>query len=188
MSAATIGHTARPRKSRIRSRNINGRPALAISTLRPHQYDLHPACASLICPDCKTWVPINGIQGRRQKLVPHDTGRAGKDTAVRCQGSNRLVTVDVTYEKWQQRLQDGGAETAARRPTTVLPKAFSPQTDQTLRARAERTPAGRVADWNAVLPRVAAIDKARGRRPAGDAPLDGRTAPMATLHPERPAC
>ncbi|WP_331743015.1 hypothetical protein OG239_42900 (plasmid) [Streptomyces sp. NBC_00868] len=188
MPASTIQRTARPRRSRTRSRNINGRPALVISTLKPHQYDLRPACASLICPDCKTWVSITGIQAKKHKLVPHDTGRAGKDLAVRCQGSNRLVTVDVTFEKWQERLQDGGAETASRRPTTVLPKAFSHRTDQTLRARAERTPAGRVADWNAVLGRVGDVDAARKRMPAGDAPLDGPSVPMTTLHPQRPAC
>ncbi|MFF1560990.1 hypothetical protein [Streptomyces sp. NPDC058279] len=188
MSASNIERTARTRKSRTRSRNINGRPALVISALKPHQYDLRPACTSLICPDCRTWVPITGIQARQQKLVPHDTGRAGKDPAVRCQGSNRLVTVDVAYEKWQQRLQDGGAETAARRPTTVLPKPFSPRTDQTLRARAERTPAGRVADWNAVLPQAADVDATRRQVPAGDAPLDGPEVPLTTLHPQRPAC
>ncbi|MEW2289628.1 hypothetical protein [Streptomyces sp. NPDC047841] len=122
MSASPLERTARPRRSRTRSRNVNGRPALAVSTLRPHQYDLRPACASLVCPDCKTWVPITGIQAKRQKLVPHDTGRAGKDAAVRCQGSNRLVSVDVAFEVWQKRLEDGGAETAARRRTTVRRK------------------------------------------------------------------
>ncbi|WP_331761862.1 hypothetical protein [Streptomyces sp. NBC_01546] len=188
MPVSPVERTARPRRSRTRSRNVNGRPALIISTLRPHQYDLRPACASLICPDCKTWVPITGIQARQQKLVPHDTGRAGKDPSVRCQGSNRLIDVDVAYETWQERLQDGGAETAARRPTTVLPKAFSPRTDQTLRARAQRTPAGRVADWNAVLGRVGVVDVARKRLPAGDAPLDGPSVPLITLHPQRPGC
>ncbi len=188
MSASTIERTARPRRSRTRSRNINGRPALVISTLKAHQYDLRPACASLICPDCTTWVPITGIQARQQKLVPHDTGRAGKDPAVRCQGSNRLVTVNVEFEKWQECLQDGGAETASRRPTTVLPKPFTPRTDQALRARAERTAAGRVADWNAVVDRVGDVDVARKRMPAGDAPLDGPQVPLTTLHPQRPAC
>ncbi|WP_231406701.1 hypothetical protein [Streptomyces sp. MC1] len=122
MSASILERTARPRRSRTRSRTVNGRPALAVSTLRPHQYDLRPACASLVCPDCKTWVPITGIQAKRQKLVPHDTGRAGKDAAVRCQGSNRLVSVDVAFEVWQKRLEDGDAETAARRRTTVRRK------------------------------------------------------------------
>ncbi|MEU6593241.1 hypothetical protein ABZ923_29130 [Streptomyces sp. NPDC046881] len=122
MSASTFQRTARPRKSRTRSRNTSARPALVISTLKPHQYDLRPSCASLICPDCKTWVPITGIQARQQKLVPHDMGRAGKDAAVRCQGSNRLVNVDIEFEVWQKRLEDGSAETAARRRTTVRRK------------------------------------------------------------------
>ncbi|WP_331745556.1 hypothetical protein [Streptomyces virginiae] len=89
MSASNIERTARPRKTRTRSRNINGRPALVISTLHPHQYDLRPACVSLICPDCKTWVPITGIQARQQKLVPHDTGRAGEAPSVRAPSRNR---------------------------------------------------------------------------------------------------
>ncbi|MFC9622054.1 hypothetical protein ACFTXM_19365 [Streptomyces sp. NPDC056930] len=188
MSASTLERTARTRRSRTRSRTVNARPALVISTLKPHQYDLRPACASLICPDCKTWVPITGLQTRKPKVVPHDTGLANKDAAVRCRlGSNRLVTVDVTVKKWQERLEDGHAETGHRQSTTVLPKAFSPQTDRTLRARAERTPTGRVADWNAVLPRVADADKNRLMVPAGDAPTGGPAVPLDTLHPQRPA-
>ncbi|MFF7771716.1 hypothetical protein ACFZC7_35115 [Streptomyces massasporeus] len=132
MSASTSERTARLRRSRTRSRNVNGRPALAISTLKPHQYDLRPACASLICPDCKTWVPITGVQAKVQKLVPHDTGRAGKVPAIRCQGSNRLVTVDVAFEKWQRRLEEGGAESAgrrsARRHSKPLPAPAKPVT------------------------------------------------------------
>ncbi|MDL5205293.1 hypothetical protein [Streptomyces sp. ALI-76-A] len=188
MSASTLERTARSRRSRTRSRSVNGRPALALSALKPHQYDLRPACASLICPDCKTWVPITGLQTKKPKLVPHDNGRAGKDAAVRCRlGSNRLVTVNVTVKKWQERLEDGGAETASRQATVVLPKAFSPQTDRTLRARAERTLAGRVADWEAVLPRVADADKNRRAVPAGDRPTEGPAVPLKTLHPKRPA-
>lgn len=122
MSASSLERTARPRRSRTRSRNVSARPALAVSSLKPHQYDLRPSCASLICPDCRTWVPITGLQAKRQKLVPHDTGRAGKDAAVRCQGSNRVVSIDVAFEIWQKRLEDGVAETAARRRTTVRRK------------------------------------------------------------------
>ncbi|WP_204367080.1 hypothetical protein, partial [Mycobacterium tuberculosis] len=112
-----------PARSRTRSRTVSARPALALSTLKPHQYDLRPACVSLVCPDCETWVPITGIQTRKPKLVPHDTGRTWKDAAVRCRlGSNRLVTVNVTVKKWQERLEDGHAETGHRRKTTVLRK------------------------------------------------------------------
>jgi hypothetical protein len=186
MPVSTFERTARPRRSRTRSRNVNGRPALVISTLKPHQYDLRPYCASLICPDCKTWVPITGLQTKKPKLVPHHTGRAGKDAAVRCQGSNWLVTVNVTVKKWQERLEGGGAETAGRQATVVLPRAFSAQTDRILRARAEHTLAGRLADWEAVLPRVADADKNRRAVPAGDRPTEGPAVPLKTLHPKRP--
>ncbi|MFD6275055.1 hypothetical protein ACFWFI_05705 [Streptomyces sp. NPDC060209] len=114
MAALPLEPTARYRKSRTRSRNTAFRPVLAVSALGSHQYDLRPSCASLICPDCKTWVPITGIKAKRQKIVPHDTGVARKDAAARCQGSNRLVSVDVPFEVWQRRLEDGSAETAGR--------------------------------------------------------------------------
>ncbi|MFB6876346.1 hypothetical protein [Streptomyces sp. NPDC056323] len=123
MSASTLERTARTRRSRTRSRTVNARPALALSTLKPHQYDLRPACASLVCPDCETWVPITGFGTKKPKVVPHDTGRAGKDLAVRCRlGSNRLVTVNVTVRKWQERLEDGHAETGHRRSDRVVRK------------------------------------------------------------------
>ncbi|MFD8259558.1 hypothetical protein ACFV19_11550 [Streptomyces griseoluteus] len=124
MSASPLEHTARFRRSRTRSRTTNARPALAISTLRPHQYDLRPACASLVCPECETWVPITGLGTKTPKVVPHDTGRAGKDAAIRCHlGSNRLVIVNVTVKQWLERLEDGHAESGRRRrPPPALPK------------------------------------------------------------------
>ncbi|MGW1620964.1 hypothetical protein [Streptomyces sp. NPDC002172] len=135
MPASTLETTARLRKSRTRSRNINSRPALSISSLKPHQYDLHPSCASLICPDCKTWVPITGLSAKKQKLVPHDTGVAGKDAAVRCQGSNRLVTIDVLVKAWQERMEVGGPEANGRRSARQhykpLPAPAKPVTKMT---------------------------------------------------------
>ncbi|MGR3935226.1 hypothetical protein [Streptomyces sp. BRA346] len=86
-----------------------------MSTLKPHQYDLRPACASLICPECRTLVPITGVRAKVQKLVPHDAGTVHKDASIRCRNSNRRVTVDVAYEVWQRLLEDGDAETAGRR-------------------------------------------------------------------------
>ncbi|MET8788191.1 hypothetical protein [Streptomyces sp. NPDC004589] len=200
MSALTVERTARPRRSRTRSRNINGRPALVISTLKPHQYDLRPACASLICPDCKTWVPITGIQAKKHKLVPHDTGRAGKDAAVRCQGSNRLVSVDVAFEKWQERLKDGGAETASRRPTNVLRKpkvAPAPAVSQ-IAAQKQRTTDDEPGDgrplwllrelkWESTERAVRVTDTRRAQLPAGDAPLGAPLVPLKPIHPKRPA-
>lgn len=201
MPASTLERTARPRKSRTRSRNINGRPALVISTLKPHQYDLRPACASLICPDCKTWVPITGIQAKKQKLVPHDTGRAGKDAAVRCQGSNRLVTVDVAFEEWQERLEDGGTETASRRPTNVLrkPKVQPAPAVSQIAAQKQTAPTDdepgdgrplwllREMKWASTEPAVRDTDIRRAQLPAGDAPLGAPPVPLKTQHPQRRA-
>ncbi|WP_217208882.1 hypothetical protein [Streptomyces sp. AC550_RSS872] len=200
MPASTLERTARPRWSRTRSRNINGRPALAISTLKPHQYDLRPACASLICPDCKTWVPITGFQAKKPKLVPHDTGRAGKDAAVRCQGSNRLVTVDVRVTKWEERLVDGHSETVHRRRTTVRRKpkvAPAPAVSQIAaqkQAPADDEPGNgqplwllRKKQWASTESAVRDADTRRAQLPDGDAPLGAPPVPLKTLHPERRA-
>lgn len=200
MSASTLERTARTRRGRTRSRTVNARPALALSTLRPHQYDLRPACVSLICPDCKTWVPITGIQTKKPKLVPHDTGRAGKDAAVRCRlGSNRLVTVDVTVKKWQEHLEDGHAETGHRRPTTVLRKpkvAPAPAVSQIAARKqvAEEQPGDgrplwllREMKWASTAPAVREADNRRAQLPAGDAPFDSPPVPTTTLRAKPPA-
>ncbi|WP_309032060.1 hypothetical protein [Streptomyces alfalfae] len=199
MSASTLERTARPRRSRTRSRTVNARPALVLSTLRPHQYDLRPACASLVCPDCETWVPITGLQTKRPKVVPHDTGRAGKDGAVRCRlGSNRLVTVDVTVRKWEERLTDGNSETVHRRRTTVRrrPKdAVAPAVSQI--AAQKQTPTAdepgdgrplwrlRTEQWAATASTVRDTDTRRAQLPAGAVPLGAPPVPLKTLHPVR---
>ncbi|MFC9131870.1 hypothetical protein ACFT4A_34245 [Streptomyces sp. NPDC057099] len=196
--SSTLERTARPRRSRTRSRNINPRPALAVSSLKPHQYDLRPACASLICPDCETWVPITGIQARKPKVVPHDTGRAGKDAAVRCHlGSNRLVTVDVTARKWEERLVDGHAETVHRRRTTVRRKPKVQSAPAVVQIAAQKqTPTKESGDGRAPLRRrkdawasteaaVRDTDTRRAQLPDGDTPLGAPTVPLKTLHPKR---
>ncbi|KFG06934.1 hypothetical protein [Streptomyces scabiei] len=92
---------------------------------------------------------------------------------------------DLTIAEWRELLADAITEASSRKATAVLPKAFSPQTDQTLRARAERTLAGRLADWDAVLPGVADADKNRQAVPVGDAPTESPAVPLDTLHPKR---
>ncbi|MGW5568990.1 hypothetical protein ACWEWD_36965 [Streptomyces tendae] len=201
MSASTLERTARPRRSRTRSRTVNARPALALSTLKPHQYDLRPACASLVCPDCETWVPITGLQTKQPKLVPHDTGRAGKDVGVRCRlGSNRLVTINVTARKWEERLTDGHSETVHRRRTTVRRKpkvAVAPAVSQI--AAQKQTPADdersndrplwllREEQWAATESAVRDADTRRAQLPAGATSLGAPPVPLNTLHPERRA-
>ncbi|MFE5842006.1 hypothetical protein ACFQ7N_10205 [Streptomyces niveus] len=200
MSASTLERTARPRRSRTRSRTVNTRPALALSTLKPHQYDLRPACASLNCPDCETWVPITGIQTRKPRLVPHDTGRAGKDVAVRCRlGSNRLVTLDVTVKNWQERLEDGNSETVHRRKTTVLRKPKVTPAPAVSQIAAQKQPATndlgdgrplwllRKMKWASTESAVRDTDTRRAQLPDGDAPLGAPPVPLKTLHPERRA-
>ncbi|WP_432095669.1 hypothetical protein [Streptomyces sp. bgisy100] len=199
MSASTLERTARPRRSRTRSRTVNARLALALSTLKPHQYDLRPACASLICPDCKTWVPITGLQTTKPKLVPHDTGRAGKAPAARCRlGSNRLVTVNVTAKKWAERLVDGNSETVHRRRTTVRRKpkvAPAPAVSQ-IAAKKQTTTVDQPGDgqplwllrkeqWAATESAVRDTDTRRAQLPDGAAPLGAPPVPLETLHPKR---
>lgn len=201
MSASTLERTARPRRSRTRSRTVNARPALALSTLKPHQYDLHPACASLICPDCETWVPITGLQTHKPKVAPHDTGLAGKAPAVRCRlGSNRLVTVDVTVREWEERLTDGTSETVHRRRTTVRRKpkvTVAPAVSQI--AAQKQAPSDddsgdgrplwllREMKWASTAASVRDADTRRAELPDGEAPLGAPPVPLKTLHPERRA-
>ncbi|MFC7900217.1 hypothetical protein ACFUV1_08680 [Streptomyces griseoincarnatus] len=201
MSASTLERTARPRRSRTRSRTVNARPALALSTLKPHQYDLRPACTSLVCPDCGTWVPITGLGTRTPKMVPHHTGRALQAPAVRCRlGSNRLITVDVTVRAWQERLEDGHAETGHRRKTTVRRKpevAVAPAVSQI--AARKQAPVDdepgtarplwllRKEQWAATESAVRDVDTRRAELPAGAAPQGAPPVPLTTLHPERRA-
>ncbi|WJV51773.1 hypothetical protein [Streptomyces flavofungini] len=60
-------------------------------------------------------MPITAFNGKKPKLVPHDTGVARQDAAVRCQGSNRLVNIDVRVTAWEKRLETGGTEANACR-------------------------------------------------------------------------
>ncbi|WP_329046684.1 hypothetical protein [Streptomyces sp. NBC_01422] len=123
MSAKTLERTAQQRVRRTRTRAVSHLPALVVSTLRPHEYDLRPTCISLVCPSCRTWVPISNPNNRQPKLVPHHTEPAGTENAVRCLGgSNRAVVLDMSVERWWQRLEEGVSETDGRRSSRVIRK------------------------------------------------------------------
>ena len=122
MSVSTIEVTARKRLRRTRTRAVSALPALSVSTLRPHEYDLRPACISLVCPSCRTWVPITKPGTLRPKLVPHHMEEAGTEDPTRCPGSHRLVVLDMDIERWWQRLTEGVAETDGRRSNRVTRK------------------------------------------------------------------
>ncbi|MFC8273819.1 hypothetical protein ACFUJR_15100 [Streptomyces sp. NPDC057271] len=128
MSAvATPERTAkeRVRRTRSRHRTPNELAPIRISQLAVHEYDLDPACVSLVCPSCRTWVPINRPNGQpgRTKLVPHHTGRAGTADPLVCKGgSHRRVIIDVDAARWRRRLEEGVAETNGIRPERVTRK------------------------------------------------------------------
>ncbi|MGW7368957.1 hypothetical protein ACWGI8_37420 [Streptomyces sp. NPDC054841] len=135
MSVPTLEPTARKRLRRTRTRAVSDLSALAVSTLKPQEYDLRPACVSLICPSCRTWVPIYKPGTPKPKLVPHHTEKAGTEDPRRCPGSNRLVVIDVEIEGWWRRLEDGVAETDGRRSNRVMRKpktAVAPAVTQIL--------------------------------------------------------
>ena len=116
---------SRERQRRTRSRTISHLDPIVVSKLPAHEYDLDPACISLVCPSCRTWVPIRVADTERAtaKLVPHHTEQAGSDDPVRCRlGSHRLVTIDVSVAKWSRRLEEGVAETNGRRADRVVRK------------------------------------------------------------------
>ncbi|MGW2544744.1 hypothetical protein ACWC5I_28660 [Kitasatospora sp. NPDC001574] len=97
----------------------NTRPALRLSTLRPHQIEMTPDRPfAVVCPDCRVWRRIN-----RGRIQPHFLS----DETTYCQASAQRVEKDVTPEKWALALAEGVADTASRRPTTVLRKVKSPQ-------------------------------------------------------------
>ncbi|WP_331724899.1 hypothetical protein OHB07_39305 (plasmid) [Streptomyces sp. NBC_00111] len=186
MSITAAVPTAKERPRRTRTKRVSGLPALKLSELPLHHIDLrNPLKAVLVCQDCETWVPITGMQSKVQKLVPHHTGKAHIAAALHCRSSNRRLEFDITIPEWRRALTDAVKESSSRTATTVLPKAFSPRTDRTLRARAERTSAGRLADWNAVLSRVADTDKNRRVAPAGDLAAEGPEVPLDKLRPQR---
>ncbi|MCX4451648.1 hypothetical protein [Streptomyces sp. NBC_01789] len=115
---------SRERKRRTRSRTISHLDPIVVSKLPAHEYDLDPACISLVCPSCRTWVPIRVANTERAtaKLMPHHTETAGTEDPVRCPSSYRLVTVNVTVARWSRRLEQGVAETNGRRADRVVRK------------------------------------------------------------------
>nr|BFD88458.1 hypothetical protein StreXyl84_78590 [Streptomyces sp. Xyl84] len=112
--------TAQKRSRRVRSRAISTLPPLVVSSLKPHEVDL--AYSTLVCPTCRTWVPINAPHSARPKLVPHHTEKAGTEDPIRCPGSHRLVTINLTVDQWFRRLEEGLTQTAGRRSTRVIRK------------------------------------------------------------------
>ncbi|MFE1545518.1 hypothetical protein ACFW61_34380 [Streptomyces microflavus] len=188
MSITAAMPTAKERPRRTRTKRVNALPAIKLSQLLPSHIDLRdPLKAVLVCEDCETWVPITGMLSRIQKLVPHHTGKAHVAAALHCRSSNRRVEFDMTIPEWRHALTDAGTEASSRQATAVLPKAFSPQTDRTLRGRSVRGAVGRRAEWAAALYRVRQADQRRAAVPQGAHPAEGPEAPLDHLVPRQAA-
>lgn len=85
----------------------NGRPAVAVSTLRPDQVNLRPGeLVTVACPDCG-----RSRRVKRKMLWPH----RAHDGVARCPGSGQRVVFDLTPGEWLARLE------AARRSAQRSP-------------------------------------------------------------------
>ncbi|MFI1004938.1 hypothetical protein ACIP10_36160 [Streptomyces galbus] len=120
MATRTRDLTTQKRPRRIRSRATSALSPLVVSSLKPHEVDL--TVSALVCPTCRTWVPISAPHSARPKLVPHHTEKAGTEDPIRCPGSHRLVTINLTPDQWFRRLEEGLTQTAGRRSTRVIRK------------------------------------------------------------------
>ncbi|MGC5236303.1 hypothetical protein [Streptomyces albogriseolus] len=122
MSTTPVLPTARKRRRKTRTPNVNTRPPIVASDLKFNEIDLTPGKEHLVCPDCSTWVPITGMLGT-PKLVPHHAGRATAAEPHRCTaGSNRRLIIDIEVDAWRTTLIEAVPTTASRRATKVLPK------------------------------------------------------------------
>ncbi len=166
--------TAEPKKRRrkTRTKNVSHLEPLVASELKTSEIDLTPGKEYALCPACKCWTPITGVLGT-PVLVPHHTTPYHDRTPGprrRCSNTNRRIILDLEVEKWQEQLAEVSASVATRRPTKVLPKPVSAQTNRVLRGRDRRGPVTRRVEWaERALPgaagRPAAPHDARGRGP-----------------------
>ncbi|MER6466435.1 hypothetical protein ABT278_39040 [Streptomyces sp. NPDC001228] len=118
----TATPTARKRCRKTRTKKVNPRPPIVLSTIPVNEVDLAPGREHMVCPECRTWCPITGVD-RTPKLVPHHTDPAGTPNPRRCMaGTDRRVTIDITVEDWRRVLVEARPTIASRRATKVLPK------------------------------------------------------------------
>uniref|UniRef100_UPI002F906FCC hypothetical protein n=1 Tax=Kitasatospora indigofera TaxID=67307 RepID=UPI002F906FCC len=155
----------------------NLRPALRLSTLRPHQFEMTPGVPfAVICPDCRVWRRIN-----RSKIQPHFLS----DETTYCPASAQRVEQDVTPEQWALAITEGVADTASSRPTTVLKKVKAPAPKAVLHIAQRRSddPVGsdkrcakrRIGEWEAARVDVLVTDALRQH------PLYGARGPIFSL-------
>lgn len=111
----------------------NGRPALKASKFRSADITLRPGePVTVICTDCGTWrklsrsmIPAHRSTDLGRDLVGADGRQVQRD--ARCPGSGQRIEMDLTVARWVTQIEDGLAEVASRRPTTVLRKVPTPK-------------------------------------------------------------
>ncbi|MEU8764367.1 hypothetical protein [Streptomyces sp. NPDC048659] len=156
---------AAKRRGRTRTSRVSPLAPIVLSTLSPGHIDMRRVEAtqkrriSLVCPACKTWVAVTPHRGTYLlKTVPHHTGKAGVDAAIRCNSSNRLVEVDITPETWSRQYNEWAREERLAVDLTRHRRA----TVQTLKvARPQERPADRRAQWERAVPAARQADAAR---------------------------
>ncbi|MEU3564156.1 hypothetical protein [Kitasatospora sp. NPDC006786] len=178
--------------ARTRTKRRSALPPLKLSTLRPHLYNLRPdEVATMVCPDCRTWQRIMGIEGGTRTIRDHySTDLSGAELAAgqrdaRCPSARRIVEIDVLLARWARDIEEGTTETAARRPTTVLRKVKTPVAPAVLHIAqgrpAEPTESARQAarkrtkGWEAARIDVLVTDAVRQQ------PLYGARSPLFSL-------
>ncbi|CAL9637051.1 hypothetical protein SUDANB120_06234 (plasmid) [Streptomyces sp. enrichment culture] len=156
---------AAKRRGRTRTSRVSPLDAIVLSTLSPGHIDMRRVeCTqkrrvSLVCPACKTWVAVTRHRGTYLlKLVPHHTGKAGVDAAIRCSSSNRLVDVDISGDTWRRQYMAWAREERLAVDVTRHRRA----TVQTLKvARPQQRPTDRRAQWERAVPAARRADAAR---------------------------
>ncbi|MGW6247918.1 hypothetical protein [Streptomyces roseolus] len=156
---------AAKRRGRTRTSRVSPLAPIVLSTLSPGHIDMRRVEStqkrriSLVCPKCETWVPVTPHRGTYLlKTVPHHTGKAGVDAAIRCSFSNRLVDVDITPDTWSRQYEEWAREERLAVDLTRHRRA----TVQTLKvARPQERPADRRAQWDRAVPAARQADAAR---------------------------
>ncbi|MFG3042914.1 hypothetical protein ACGFYZ_39045 [Streptomyces sp. NPDC048330] len=156
---------AAKRRGRTHTSRVSPLDAIVLSTLSPGHIDMRRVEStqkrriSLVCPACETWVAVTPHRGTYLlKTVPHHTGKAGVDAAIRCSSSNRLVDVDITPDTWSRQYDEWAREERLAVDVTRHRRA----TVQTLKvARPQQRPADRRAQWERAVPAARRADAAR---------------------------
>ncbi|MFJ3973482.1 hypothetical protein ACIPYR_35815 [Streptomyces parvus] len=191
MTTTNVEAQARKRLRRTRTKNVSHLPPLFASNFSTSEIDLTPGKEHVLCPACENWTPITGVLGT-PLLVPHHTTPYHDRTPNprRCSNTNRRIVLNIKVEAWREQLTERAevaASVASRRPTKVLPKPVSPQTERVLHGRDERGPVTRRVEWAGVLYRVRQTDHRRRAVPQGAHPTEGPEVPLEHLAPRQAA-